>query len=631
MSKKKIKITRRIERVLLTEVLPYETPLIFSNRSFYSICCKNDLRKREGVGPISDFFGDNIDYSIPFDFYICREEKDPRLLSVIHPAKQIEIVRFYEKYKDIMLYYASKSPFSIRKPIKIGRYYYATHKQLPRDSIDNSISEKNSLTINSWEDEGIYFKNFFSYYHTSYIYEFYESKQYQKCEKYFLKLYRFDINKCFDSIYTHSIAWAIYSKEFVKEHLNKKRGSFADNMDRLMSTLNYNETSGILIGPEFSRIFAEIILQRIDRDIFEALKKDKISYGIDYKIFRYVDDYFLFFNEEGVRDNVLNHYTQHLKKFKMSINKLKSHQYDRPIITELSNAKKKIKDYIFNQIFPKDVNESRVISNKMITDIKIFIRDSGAKYEGITNYLLALLLTIVERKQANLFTKSINNILEFLDFMFFIFSTCVNIASINKISHIVKEILKKSQSYNINEQQRIIDRVFYEIEKLIGRSLYKKPVRNKEIYLLILLREKEIYEHRQVDTNILEKIINNDNSMDYFDIIVLLFYMGDDSKYLEQKKLLRNKIIARIQSLKNRFEKNIFKNTEATLLFFDLISCPFIEDEDKQQLMDIFDIDKQQRQGCVEFINKQGYWFTKWVNFNLLEEIRYKKLSKTYS
>ena len=33
------------------------------------------------------------------------------------------------------------------------------------------------------------------------------------------------------------------------------------------------KTNGIIIGPEFSRIFAELILQSIDQDVVSELKK----------------------------------------------------------------------------------------------------------------------------------------------------------------------------------------------------------------------------------------------------------------------------------------------------------------------------------------------------------------------
>ena len=39
-----------------------------------------------------------------------------------------------------------------------------------------------------------------------------------------------------------------------------------------MQNLNYGETNGIVIGPEFSRIFAELILQEIDKSVKNILE-----------------------------------------------------------------------------------------------------------------------------------------------------------------------------------------------------------------------------------------------------------------------------------------------------------------------------------------------------------------------
>ena len=98
------------------------------------------------------------------------------------------------------------------------------------------------------------------------IYKFYEDYKYQNAEKRFERLYKFDIQSCFDSIYSHSFTWAVSGgKEEYKKHLNGKAKSFGDDWDNIMQKMNYNETNGIVIGPEFSRIFAEIILQYIDK------------------------------------------------------------------------------------------------------------------------------------------------------------------------------------------------------------------------------------------------------------------------------------------------------------------------------------------------------------------------------
>ena len=40
---KKIKIRTKSERVLLSEVLPYETPVTFSNKHFYNFLITNEI------------------------------------------------------------------------------------------------------------------------------------------------------------------------------------------------------------------------------------------------------------------------------------------------------------------------------------------------------------------------------------------------------------------------------------------------------------------------------------------------------------------------------------------------------------------------------------------------------------
>lgn len=635
---KKIKITKKIERVLLTEVLPYETPLIFSNRYFYDLCCNKPEIFREKV--ICNFFPDENHNTIPFNFSISRVGKDPRILSIIHPCKQREIVEFYKENKEIMLYYASQSPFSIRKPIKIGRYYF--------DSNDKELAEHNKQDdesdvedrIEISGEEGINFKNFFSYYRYGSIHKFYESYQFQECEKSFSYLYRFDISKCFDSIYTHSIQWAIHSKEIVKRDIRKANQSFVGKLDKLMQSLNYNETHGIVIGPEFSRIFAEIILQRIDRNVYNALIEEKIFPNTDYKLFRYVDDHFLFFNDEKVRSRILDLYTLKLREYKMSINQAKTHQYSRPIITEISIAKQKIQAYINDHVFPKQEKQKQqkgekdnvrdthqINANRTITNIKIILKESGAEYEGVANYLLAIFDSKIQNKGKPYLENNIKNILEIWDIVLFLFSVNVSVSSIEKITKISKNLLLLGESLLPNEASRVADKIFFGLEKIIRNT----HVLDKELYLLITLREQQIFNDRKINNSIFKDIIENKNEINYFQIITILFYIRNEEEYKETKEALMSKIWAKCQQMTTQF-KDIFMSSEACLLFFDLLSCPYLEKQHKLDILKQYDIkDSGEQREIFEIIKRQETWFTKWKHFDLLEELEYKKSSETYT
>lgn len=93
-------------------------------------------------------------------------------------------------------------------------------------------------------------------------------------------LVKTDITRFYPSIYTHSIPWAAYGKERVKSQLGYYKGSFADRIDVLVRACNRNQTVGIPIGPETSRIIAEIISSRIDAD-FQSHKLDLAAHNID--------------------------------------------------------------------------------------------------------------------------------------------------------------------------------------------------------------------------------------------------------------------------------------------------------------------------------------------------------------
>lgn len=90
-------------------------------------------------------------------------------------------------------------------------------------------------------------------------------------------LVRTDISRFYPTIYTHSIPWAAYGKERVKSSLHVYDGSFADRLDVLVRACNRNQTVGIPVGPETSRILAEIISSRIDSEFSIAAPNPSIK------------------------------------------------------------------------------------------------------------------------------------------------------------------------------------------------------------------------------------------------------------------------------------------------------------------------------------------------------------------
>lgn len=376
MKRKKIRLKYKKERVLLSDMLPYELPLIFSNRYFYRFLVKNGIHVNgdkiiwnenvsDGTLQILAFIlGANMSnmkvngyvtcndsslkknfQTIPFSYQILHKPTKSRELSLIHPRNQILMVDFYDRYKSLMLYYCSLDKYSLRYPNKVACYFYY------RDKLHKTLIGRKTDSLELFFNEYENLRTFFSYKRYNNIYKFYEDYRYQRAEKKFAHLLKFDIQGCFDSIYTHSIAWATGGgKDIYKESFRSEDNTFGSKWDRQMQLMNYNETNGIVIGPEFSRIFAEVIFQHVDSSVAHSLKKEKYDFERDYVCYRYVDDYFFFYNDEACRKKAIELFDEKLKEFKLAISAEKTHEFSRPFITDITRAKIRIDKLIDNEL-----------------------------------------------------------------------------------------------------------------------------------------------------------------------------------------------------------------------------------------------------------------------------------------
>lgn len=558
MRLKKKYISNKKERVILSDVLPYELPVTFSNRYFYRFLIENcieldgktikwnkkDLILTEIIKLLFGLNDKNIEISdeyitlknrkelitIPFNYKILHKEKDFRDLTIIHPLNQLTLIEFYEKCKELILYYCNVSPFSIRKAHKVAKltfYKDKTHlESLAYDQEHNIVEE--------FEREYENLKTFFVYRKYSNIYKFYESYQYHRCEKKYNKLYKFDIANCFDSIYTHSITWAILNREIVKNNLDKSKRTFGDRFDTLMQKLNYNETNGIVIGPEFSRIFAEIILQKIDINVLYRLEKQGIFHKVHYEIFRYVDDYFIFYDDERVKEDILKEYRLQLREYKLCISDLKIESFEKPIITGLTRAKQQISDLLNkNLIFKKleqnglegdksTENEDRysmyVSSNKLITRFKTIIKEKNISYKDILNYTLACIdrkvlklaktCDKIENKKKHE-SKIVKAVLEILDFTLFLYSVAPRANTTIKLCLILSKIIKfakNEEHFNYDNRHLIFKKIYDDISFILNKNRSHEHIQVETLYLLIML--KELGKEYKIDQHVLCNYFN---------------------------------------------------------------------------------------------------------------------------
>ena len=686
MKKNKRPIKYKKERVILSDILPFEIPVTFSNRHFYDFLTKNEIELIDhkitwntSTPALNEIIRLLFDIkkpivanetkledwglkTIPFNYKISHKQNDFRQLTLIHPKSQLAITEFYEKYKQIIVHYCSLSPFSIRRAEKVAKFIYHKDKTHREKLSDNH--EGGSIEESDKEYESL--KTFFVYKNYSNIHKFYESYKYHRCEKKYNSLFKFDISKCFDSIYTHSISWALLNKEIVKDNIKLSTKTFGGKFDSLLQDLNYGETNGIIIGPEFSRIFAEIILQRIDRNIEAILReKEGLKHKVDYEIFRYVDDYFVFYNQDNTKDTILKHFRLELKEYKLYLNDAKTILYEKPIITEITIAKQKVVDLMnkylvynveSNQGTEEEIREGTidasgksgsiyVSSNRLITKFKTIIKETSIDYKDVLNYTLSLIekkfstiiknyqKVLLESKAEKKFTQAV---LEILDFTFFLYSVSPRVNTTIRLCRILRrltEFLNTVPVINIDFKHLIFKKIYDNLYFTLHKNKSLEHAQVETLYLLIALGElgKEYW----LDVEALRQYVciekDKDNklyfkgTLNYFTIVVLLFYMKNKKRYTDIRIFLLDHVKQRYNDVG---QNNISKCSELVFLLFDLLTCPYIDTNYKKELLSLHNVSDPALQDTI--INYREFWFTKWSNFDFGKELDAKHSQEVY-
>lgn len=699
---------------LLTDTLPYEVPFFFSNSGIYRSLKKEydayfkgqNVRKARGENNVNvdmsliDFF--TKEYfrengvlqdlvgkacssknagSIPYEYEIKNTDKGYRNISLIHPAAQIRICDLYKKHKDIILFYCGRSPYSIRYPSKVTSRLVRKHASLLNNIFKESemvntsdlreeIKDRGSLSLSEVPSSYFVLEKY------GMLHDFYDSFEMLDLEKKFLQCRKIDVKRCFESIYTHSISWAAKDKEYVKGNLHsRKPKSFEDEFDEIMRFSNRNETHGIPIGAETSRLFSEIIFQKIDLNIHERIKTEgELEEGKDFEIRRYMDDFFIFTNDERCSERIQKVCEDELRNYKLFVNESKAISFERPFVMPASSAKQNVRILLSEYL---DVFGSRKEGHnasqhsptykdmlRVINKIREVIRDHKLSFYGVANIALwslkkDLLKTLYHiqklKKTEKMFVSRVYDCLK--DFI----NTASYVFRLSPRSSAMSTMLKDQTQKQKKVEEVFVSRVRGYLRNVIGIAFYVfylsprshtastifkigyiileilKVINNKELageikqelsyhflmfcekisnsrdekiseFLDIVLFLNELGDNFKVEEDRLKKIFKIETRkslLSYFEIVVLLSYIKKDSSYDRIRETVLESCSKKLSS------KNSLKETENFLLFFDLISCPYLEPDEKEEILKRVGIVSNEKE-VILFIETDKKWFFDW-------------------
>lgn len=144
-----------------------------------------------------------------------------------------------------------------------------------------------------------------------------------------------DISNCFNSIYTHSLPWALIGIDDAKNRSGPKfNGEWFNQYDYYQRNSKRGETQGIPVGPLTSNIAVELILNVVDTSLAEE----------NFEFHRHIDDYECYCRTREEADKFILILGKELAKYKLTINLNKTkiielpHPHDDEWIIELKSS-----------------------------------------------------------------------------------------------------------------------------------------------------------------------------------------------------------------------------------------------------------------------------------------------------
>jgi len=563
-----MKKKQSLKNFFYTEVLPEERSILFTNKPFVKLINSNKF-------DLKIFDKERFFETIPLEIKVRKGNVETRSISIPNPLGQIYMLLYYLKYEYLILNFLKKSNYSVRKPIKLNMT--SINLDTRRDKFLKKFEEQYNLkkeeTISSDELEVVY-ETYYAYSYVKRITSLYSHPKFNNAKmkyRYFKKL---DIENFFNSIYTHSLSWAIFGDKNLSKlnKSNNKSDFFANATDKICQIINKNETNGIVVGPEFSRVIAEILLTDIDQKIFEILYNNGLALDKNYKIFRYVDDYFIFSNSKSEIEFIELTLRNQLSTFNLRLNNQKSILQERPFKlnnTGIISLKSAHSDFLLEKYLSfkiSNINYSFEFKDmigrnnqwkKLSERVEDIITNNKDNKKSIVLYFLKA-IDIPVPKDSEISNASLKVLVNAIETIMNIYAMHMDFytteALLFSLSEFINKFPKNSTSYN-----KICDKIF----NFLYAILKNHSDMAEECYdILIFLK----FLPKKMNSQFLCELLKNTNN--YFLLCSIAFYISNDDSIDKRYSIVLKKLDSKIRNILNNYETYIDNKLFDSNFFF---------------------------------------------------------------
>lgn len=600
---------------ILTDVLPTELSNQFSYGNFYEYLLeKNNYKKIEKMINLivkqknkhnaTLFEGSANWVTSPLKYTIMKQRGSVREISLLQPMAAVELFLFIAAYqKELLTILDKNSIFSLRYHRKNNDLHYKNkNKSVTKYFVD--LKEKTGKEI--IEQTGMYY-NIGPY---KSIASFTSSEEWQILNSKYKYFIRTDYKACFDSIYTHTYNWII-GKD-VNDTKEFKNGSIYTSIDRMLMNINARTSNGIVVGPEYSRMVAEILLQDIDRSVLNMLLNKNYVVGENYNVFRYVDDLFVFAESENLANEIVSLYSEASRKYLLRLNEAKLYKSRVPFVLEgwlndtnlftnrvsslLFYTHDEQKNYMEKSLkLNLDCNET---SKSMPHLLKKFSLSKRAimnqlnelicRYETKDKTIVAYFLGMIENKvgrnkeKVNIFKDNIseNEVFSFLDLVFYAYSFFPNYNNTQRILSIISYV---RDEYDVFEKKE-------RLQKLINRYafVFEKAELNDIVNLLLFCSQAKIEIPYRQEEKIVSTLREKDDPILW---ATYLLYSQYNKKYCKQiRDEIGNTLLERIEAIVQKESIYTYREFWWILIFN---KSPFVTVHEQNEIDNIISILKR--------------------------------------
>lgn len=625
---------------LLTETLPFELPPFFSNnqiylkleqmkpsivskrsngneklylrftnvsiegRIFLNILFGTDIAKFTSLGNGGPKLLGTIDLNVdkimsesytPFSYKIRKNSESYRVLSIPHYGSQIQVSIFYYLFKYSIIESCSKSRFSLRKPTSIASHIKLRVHNWKRDE---EIYNFKSIS----ENENDLQRTYFNYSDYEIISRYYDSGKYAKNNRQFNYMLKTDIQNCFASVYTHSISWSIHGKQVTKQNIIKTGYSFAGAFDKLLQRMNDNETHGIIIGSELSRLFYEILMQKIDTSCEKIISEKNLIFGEDYVINRYMDDYFIFANRIEDLNLIRDILSDSLYQYRFMLNEAKSQVTNTNAASSLKYFTEPFNDIVKSSYPPTLDGERRFSrSEKLCSSYNQLLSENDMDTSVISNAALTILereldrfINICHAYNETLNTKDTDYICErlksYVQVCFHLYNSYRAETTAVKLLRVISTAEKflrdtcddKNTNYHFRNfyYKMILNQVNFDIKKdtsgvhtiYLISGLAKSPSADKHTNLSTIFNFYEYTKTRNIKSPIIYSVF-----------LKVLISMEDPTETNDYIQLILSDIFNLLKELLNSGLD--LSSTEVQILALEYLSCPAVSQTNRKRLI----------------------------------------------